>query len=151
MAVGGCSTIGGSRAPRVSPNSKMNIAAIGCGGKGSSDIWECRDENVVALCDVDEDMGMRMFELFPDAKRYKDFREMLDKHPEIDGVTVSTPDHTHTIAALTAMEMGKHVYVQKPLTHNIREARLMAKAARKYGVVTQMGNIPLVAVPVNWR
>jgi predicted dehydrogenase len=135
----GCAT-SGPGARRVSPNEKLNIAAIGCGGKGFSDIWECRGENVVALCDVDEDMGNSTFSRFPDAKQYKDFRVMLENHPEIDAVTVSTADHTHAYAALTAMEMGKHVYVQKPLTHNIHEARILAKAARKYNVVTQMGN-----------
>jgi predicted dehydrogenase len=137
----GCVTNGeSSSASSVSPNEKLNVAAIGCGGKGSSDINECRAENIVALCDVDDNRAGQIYAAFPKAKQYRDFRVMLEKHPEIDAVTVSTPDHTHAIAALTAMEMGKHVYVQKPLTHNIYEARLLTEAARKYGVVTQMGN-----------
>ncbi len=136
----GCATTG-SRGPRaMSPNDKLNVAGIGVGGKGQSDIHECRSENIVALCDVDERMLLKAKEMFPEAKTYSDYRVMLDKHPEIDAVTVSTPDHTHANAALTAMAMGKHVYVQKPMTHNIYEARKLTEAARKYGVATQMGN-----------
>jgi predicted dehydrogenase len=136
----GCATSGKPMATTVSPNEKLNIAAIGCGGKGQSDIWECRSENIVALCDVDERMLAKGKEMFPDALTYTDYRVMLDKHPEIDAVTVSTPDHAHGHAALTAIAHGKHVYVQKPLTHNIYEARLLAETARKQGVATQMGN-----------
>ncbi len=136
----GCVSDGGLRPGRMAPTDKLNVAAIGCGGKGSSDIYECSAENIVALCDVDDQRAARIYKAFPDVKKYRDFREMLEKHPEIDAVTISTPDHTHAIAALTAMQMGKHVYVQKPLTHNIFEARLLSQAALKYGVVTQMGN-----------
>lgn len=136
----GCATTG-KRGPRaMSPNDKLNVAGIGVGGKGQSDIHECRSENIVALCDVDENMLLRAKEMFPNAATYSDYRVMLDKHPEIDAVTVSTPDHAHAHAALTAMSRGKHVYVQKPMAHNIYEARVMTEAARKYGVVTQMGN-----------
>lgn len=138
----GCATSGstGPQAKRISPNEKLNVAGIGVGGKGRGDIALCASENIIALADVDFDRAARTFEQFPDAKQYKDFRVMLDKHPEIDAVTISTPDHMHAYIALIAMEMGKHVYVQKPLTHNIAEARLLHDAARKYGVVTQMGN-----------
>lgn len=139
-SVAGCVTGGRQRTGRVSPIEKLNVAGIGCGGKGASDIFECGDENIIALCDVDDNACGGMHDLFPHAKQYRDFRVMIEKHPEIDAVTISTADHTHAIAALTAMQMGKHVYVQKPLTHNIYEARLLTKAARKYGVVTQMGN-----------
>ncbi|MDH5380198.1 MAG: Gfo/Idh/MocA family oxidoreductase [Cyclobacteriaceae bacterium] len=127
----------------ISPSDKLNLAAIGAGGKGSSDIknsWNNGAENVVALCDVDTNRCGDSIKSWPKAKLYSDFREMLEKQKDIDAVTISTPDHVHGIAAMTAMELGKHVYVQKPLTHNIYEARKLTEAARKYKVVTQMGN-----------
>ncbi len=129
-----------ARPKRVSANDKLNIAAIGAGGKGKSDIYACRSENVIALCDIDERQARESLANFPDAKFYMDFREMLDKHPEIDACTVSTPDHTHAVAAAAAMKLGKHVYVQKPLTHDIYEARMLRKIANDMGVATQMGN-----------
>lgn len=122
-------------------NEKLNIAAIGAGGKGRSDIEGVASQNIVALCDVDARRGADAFNAYPDAKKFVDFRRMLDKmHKEIDAVIVSTPDHTHAPAALMAMRMGKHVYCQKPLTHSIYEARLMKETARKYKLATQMGN-----------
>lgn len=136
----GCATGNRVGLRRVSLNERLNVAGIGVGGKGQGDIYECRSENIVALCDVDQRRAAATFERFPKAAVYSDFRVMLEKHPEIDAVTVSTPDHAHAYAALTAMSMGKHVYVQKPLTHNVYEARLLRDAARKYGVATQMGN-----------
>ncbi len=120
--------------------SKLNIAAVGSGGKGRSDIHGCKHENVVALSDVDFNRAAETFSEFPKAKQYKDFREMLDKHPEIDAVTVSTPDHFHAYAADYAMRMGKHVYCQKPLTWSIGEARHLTLTARETGAITQMGN-----------
>jgi len=123
-----------------SPNEKLNVAAIGAGGKGESDIYGCRSENVVALCDVDWNRAAKSFGRFPDAKQYKDYRKMLEEMKEIDAVTVSTPDHMHAPAALMAMSLGKHVYVQKPLTHSSEEARMLRLAAKKYNVATQMGN-----------
>ena len=130
---------------RVMANSKLNIAGIGVGGKGRTDVNGCADENIVALCDVDWRSRRRgpsaeTFERFPKAARYKDFRHMLDKEKSIDAVTVTTPDHTHTVAASWAMSLGKHVYVQKPLTYCIGEARYLRELARYTGVVTQMGN-----------
>ncbi|MBN2310456.1 MAG: Gfo/Idh/MocA family oxidoreductase [Candidatus Hydrogenedentes bacterium] len=126
----------------ISPNEKLNLAAIGAGGKGSSDIASAAEgNNVVALCDVDDERAKGTFEKFPDATRYKDFRVMLEKeYHNIDAVTISTPDHVHACAAMAAMELGKHVYVQKPLTHTIYEARKLTEAARRYKVATQMGN-----------
>lgn len=122
-------------------NSRLNIAAIGAGGKGGVDIGYCAGENVVALCDVDQINAAGTFKKFPQAKPFKDFRVMLEKEGKnIDAVTVSTPDHTHFHAAATAMKLGKHVYVQKPLTHSIWEARKLAEIARETKVVTQMGN-----------
>ena len=128
----------------TAPSDKLNIASIGCGGKGWSDTlnaWNNDKENIVALCDVDFNRAKQAVEKWPKATRYKDFREMLDKEKNnIDAVTVSTPDHNHAVAAMAAMQLGKHVYVQKPLTHDIYEARMLTEAARKYKVVTQMGN-----------
>jgi len=126
---------------KKSPNEKLNVAGIGAGGKGWTDVNQCgARENIVALCDVDWDRASRTFEKFSDAKKYKDFRNMLEDMPEIDAVTITTPDHTHAPAAYMAMKMGKHVYVQKPLTHTVAEARLLTETAREMGVATQMGN-----------
>ncbi len=128
----------------TAPSDKLNIAAIGAGGKGQSDIanaWNNGVNNVVALCDVDKARCKGSIDKFPNAKLYSDFRKMFDEiGKDIDAVTISTPDHVHGIAAMTAMQNGKHVYVQKPLTHNIREARALTEAARKYKLVSQMGN-----------
>ncbi|HOY20724.1 MAG TPA: Gfo/Idh/MocA family oxidoreductase [Haliscomenobacter sp.] len=128
----------------IAPSDKLNIAAIGAGGKGASDIanaWDNGANNVVALCDVDFARAKASTDKFPTAKKYADFRVMLEEMKnDIDAVTISTPDHVHGMAAMAAMQLGKHVYVQKPLTHNIREARMLTEAARKYKVVSQMGN-----------
>jgi predicted dehydrogenase len=125
-----------------SPNEKMNLAAIGAGGKGNSDIkGVCATENLVAMADPDEKRAARTFNDFPNTPKYKDFRQMLDKESKnIDAVTVSTPDHMHATASIMAMQRGKHVYCQKPLTRTVWEAQEMLKAAAKYGVATQMGN-----------
>jgi len=128
----------------IAPSDKLNIAGIGAGGKGEGDLKEFSKSpnvNIVALCDVDDRQSKNSRERFPNAKYYKDFREMLAKEKNnIDACSVSTPDNTHTVAAIAAMQMGKHVYVQKPLTHDIFEARLLTESAKKYKVVTQMGN-----------
>ncbi len=128
----------------TAPSDKLNIAAIGAGGKGFSDIRNAYNEgaeNVVALCDIDTERAKGAVDLFPKAKFYKDFRRMLgEMRNDIDAVTISAPDHIHGVAAMAAMELGKHVYVQKPLTHNIAEARMLTETARKYRVVSQMGN-----------
>lgn len=122
------------------PSEKLNIACIGIGGKGRSDVQGVAGENIVALCDVHEGHAAGTFKRYPDAKKYNDFRKMLDENPEIDAVTVSTPDHTHAVAAMRAIKMGKHAYCQKPLTHTVFEARALAEAAREHKVATQMGN-----------
>jgi predicted dehydrogenase len=128
----------------VAPSDKLNIAGIGVGGKGASDLTgfaASPKANIAFLCDVDDRQATRSVQKFSQAKRYKDFREMLDKeHKQIDAVSVSTPDNTHAVAAIAAMQLGKHVYVQKPLTHDIYEARMLTEAAKRYKVVTQMGN-----------
>ena len=123
-----------------SPSEKLNIAAIGSGGKGYTDINGCTGENIVALCDPDDKRAERTFKLFPNTPKYKDFRVMLDKHKEIDAVLVSCPDHVHATASMWAMSRGKHVYCQKPLTRTVWEAQQLTTAAAKYGVATQMGN-----------
>lgn len=128
----------------VAPSDKLNIAAIGVGGKGAVNInlsFNGGTDNIVALCDVDDRMAKDMRVKFPKAAYYHDYRQMLEKEAaNIDGVIVSTPDHMHAVMALDAMKMGKHVYCEKPLTHDIYEARILTQAAEKYRVVTQMGN-----------
>lgn len=128
----------------TAPSDTIYIAGIGVGGKGESDLTEIAkspNAKVIYLCDVDDRMAVKSKTNFPEAKYYKDFRKMLDEvGKDVDAVTVSTPDHTHAVAALAAMQMGKHVYVQKPLTHSIKEARMLTEAARNYKVVSQMGN-----------
>jgi len=125
----------------VTSGRKLRVACIGLGGKGYSDGMACAGEDIVALCDVDFERGRRLFQQFPRAARYRDYRQMLaEMGGQLDAVSISTPDHTHFGAALMAIEMGKHVYVQKPLTHTIAEARMLKAAAAKAGVVTQMGN-----------
>ncbi|MBN1407235.1 MAG: Gfo/Idh/MocA family oxidoreductase [Calditrichaceae bacterium] len=124
----------------IAPSDKLNIACIGVGGMGKDNLKMCVDENIVALCDVDDDYSAPVYETYPDAKRYRDFRKMLEQQKDIDAIIVATPDHTHAIVAMMAMKMGKHVYVQKPLTHSVYESRLLTETARKYKVMTQMGN-----------
>ena len=120
---------------------KLRIACIGIGGQGQYDNKNLRDEEIVALCDVDFERGLETFSALPKAARYRDYRQMLrEMGDHIDAVSISTPDHMHFPAALMAIEMGKHVRVQKPLTHTIEEARILKAAAIKAGVVTQMGN-----------
>lgn len=128
----------------IAPSDKLNIAGIGVGGKGQSDLASFAKSpkaNIVALCDVDDRQAVKSRSSFPKAKYYKDFREMLDKEKNnIDACSISTPDNTHAVATLAAMQLGKHVYTQKPLTHDIYEARVLTEAAKRYKVVTQMGN-----------
>lgn len=122
-------------------NEKLNVAVVGCAGKGSSNMDACAGENIVAICDVDAGRLGEAAKKYTQAQRFVDFREMLDRmHRGIDAVVVSTPDHTHAPASVMALKMGKHVYCEKPLTHSIYEARMMRDLARKHGVATQMGN-----------
>ncbi len=123
-----------------SSNDKLNLAIVGCGGRGWDNLSGVHRENIVALCDVDQRQAVRAFERYPDAHRFTDYRQMLDQGDcSIDAVVVSTPDHMHAPISLAAMECGKHVYCEKPLTWGIEEARLMAKTAREKNVATQMG------------
>lgn len=123
-----------------SPNDKLSIAGIGVGGQGAWDIGNCASENIVALCDVDERRCAPTLEKFPKAKRYRDFRKMLDEMGrQIDAVVVGAPDHVHAPAAAMAMRMGKHCYCEKPLTHTVYEARTLAQIAKEKKLATQMG------------
>ncbi|HVM51058.1 MAG TPA: Gfo/Idh/MocA family oxidoreductase [Candidatus Acidoferrum sp.] len=136
-ALTGCANIQGRR---VSPNEKLNIGAVGIGGKGASDVNCCAGENIVALCDVDEKSAAATREKHPNATFYRDWRKMLEKEKSLDAVIVSTPDHNHAVIAASAIRLGKHVYCQKPLTQTIYEARLLRKLAKDHKVSTQMGN-----------
>jgi hypothetical protein len=125
---------------RISANEKLNIGAVGCGGKGASDIQFCSGENIVALCDVDSRTLAGQKQNHPKAATYQDWRVMLEKETSLDAVIVSTPDHLHAMVAAAAMRLGKHVYCQKPLVQTVYEARLLRQLAKEQGVATQMGN-----------
>jgi hypothetical protein len=126
---------------RKAPSDKLNIAGVGIGGRGFGVLRAMESENIVALCDVDWRYSKRVFDHFPKAKKYWDWRKMLEEMGDsIDAVVVATADHTHAIIAATAITMGKHVYVEKPLTHTVYESRLLTKLAEKYQVATQLGN-----------
>lgn len=122
------------------PSEKLNIAGIGIGGQGADDLKQMESENIVALCDVDEEYAAETFNRYPKAKKYCDFRRMLERQKDIEAVVVATPDHTHAIISMAAIKAGKHVYCEKPLAHTIYETRMVAQAAREAKVVTQMGN-----------
>ena len=113
-----------------SPNEKLNIAGVGVGGMGKSNLAKCAAENIVALCDVDWKYSAPVFKKYPNARKWTDFRKMLDEMDNrLDAVAVCTPDHTHAVAAMDAMRRGKHVYCEKPLAHSIYEIRELMKAA----------------------
>lgn len=151
----GCTTTKGKAPAKISvksPNEVVNFAAIACGGKGGSDVNGALEAgcNLVALCDVDKNnpgkwmnawnQNPKNTKKYENIPAYQDYRIMLEKHKDIDAVNVSTPDHMHAMIAIHAMNMGKHVYVQKPLAHSIEECRLMEEVAKKNKVATQMGN-----------
>lgn len=123
------------------PSDKLNIAGIGVGGMGRTNLRNCKTENIIALCDVDWAYAKSCFDDYPDAKKYKDYRKMYDEMgKDIDAVIIATADHTHALTASHAITMGKHVYLQKPLTHSVYESRLLTRLAEKYRVATSMGN-----------
>lgn len=133
-----CSSAAATRAR--SPNDRLRIAQIGCGGKGLSDMQACaKAHDIVALCDVDDGKAANARKEHPGAAFFHDYRELFDR-VKVDAVVISTPDHSHAVPALIAMQLGCHVFVQKPLTHTVEEARLLQRAAKKHGVVTSMGN-----------
>jgi predicted dehydrogenase len=122
------------------PSERLDLAIVGCGGQGAANIDQVAGENIVALCDVDDERAADAFKRFPKARRFRDYRKMLDAlHGQIDAVVVSVPDHMHAPVSLAAMELGKHVYCEKPLTWGIDEARQMARVARQKKLATQMG------------
>jgi hypothetical protein len=123
-----------------SPNEKLNLVGIGVGGRGGSDVNGCKSENFVALCDVDDRRAAKTFEQHPKAKKFRDFRKMLDEmDKQIDAVVIGTPDHTHAPPAAMAMRMGKHCYCEKPLTHSVYETRVLTELAHKNKLATQLG------------
>ena len=123
------------------PSDRLNIAGIGVGGMGYRNLKNMESENIVALCDVDWEYANRnAFKTWALAKQYKDYRLMFEQQKDIDAVMIATPDHSHALPALIAMKMGYHVYLQKPLSHSVYEARVLAETAKNYGVATQMGN-----------
>ena len=125
----------------TAPSDKLNIAGVGVGGMGNANLNHIKDQNIVALCDVDWKYAQRTFDAYPKAKKYWDWRKMYDEmDKDIDAVVIATADHAHAIIAANAITMGKHVYVQKPLTHSVYESRLLTKLAAKHKVATQMGN-----------
>jgi predicted dehydrogenase len=132
------------------PSDLLNIGCVGAWGRGAGDIAGVSTENIVAICDVDDEMTARLLKnnentpeqqaKFDRAHIYRDFREMLDGEKSLDAVVVATPDHAHAVIAMAAIKRGKHVYVEKPLTHTVKEARLLAQEAKKAGIISQMGN-----------
>lgn len=144
LAAGSAALAAGLLAPRrvLAANDKVNVACIGLGGQGKGDLRNVVKEghNIVALCDPDWRMCGGLFSAYPKAKQWRDYREMLDKQKDIDAVVIATPDHHHAFAAMAALGHGKHAYCEKPLTHSVFEARILAEAAAKAGLSTQMGN-----------
>lgn len=134
--------LGASGASRAddSPNEKLNVAVIGCGGRGSANLAGLKSQNIVALCDVDEKRAAKAFEQFPQTRKFADYREMFDAMAnDIDAVAVSTPDHTHFHPSMIAMDLGKHLYCEKPMAHSVDQVRRMTRMASKQGVATQLG------------
>jgi len=125
---------------KKAPSDKLNIAGVGVGGKGSGDVRSVPTENIVAICDVDQRHAAGSLRQFPKAKAWTDYRKMLEKQKDIDAVMIATPDHSHAVISMAAIQLGKHVFCQKPLTHSVYEARMIGRAAKKAKVATQMGN-----------
>ena len=131
----------GRKVGKTAPSDKLNIAVTGVGGRGFELTKNMQSENIVALCDVDWKFGEKCFNAFPKAKRYFDWRKMLDENVKlIDAVIIATPDHTHAVIAANAITLGKHVYCETPLTHSVYESRLLTRLSKKYQIATQMGN-----------
>ena len=123
----------------AAPSAKLNIAGIGIGGMGANNLLNLASQNIVALCDVDLNYAAKTIAKYPKAKVWTDYREMLEKQKDIDAVLIATPDHTHAVIAMAAIKAGKHVYCQKPLCHDLYEARMLTQAAAESKVATQMG------------
>ncbi len=138
LAAGGGVWSSRAIADSKSPHEKLNIGAIGTANKATSNIGPMRNENLAAICDIDDNYMDRLAQQHPKAQKYNDFRKLLEQK-DLDAVIVSTADHTHAVASMGAIKLGKHVYCEKPLTHSVWEARQVAEAAKKYKVATQMG------------
>lgn len=123
----------------TAPSEKLNLAGIGFGGMGGRNLRNCGEEAIVALCDVDHRYAGRVFDMWPQARRYTDFREMLDQESDLDGVIVGTPDHTHAAISMAVLDAGCHLFCQKPLTHDLYESRVLSRKAAETGLVTQLG------------
>ena len=133
----------GEKPKQAGPNERLNIATVGAGGQAASNIRELDQTgqvNFVAFSDVDDERAADIYKQFPNVPTFKDFRQMLDRVKDVDAVLVATPDHIHAPATLAALQLGKHVYCEKPLTHTVHEARVIAQAAAEHGCATQMGN-----------
>lgn len=142
-------TVLGSAFGHTAPSDKLNIAGVGIGGRGAGVLKDVESQNIVALCDTDSKYAANTFKRYSNARQFKDYRQMLDKMgSQIDAVVIATPDHTHALVAASAMELGKHVYCEKPLTHSIYESRLLTKLSDRQKVATQMGNQGSSAVGV---
>src|SRR6266702_5580145 len=128
-----------AHARKLSPNDRLNIGMIGVANRAGADLQEVSTENIVAVCDIDDNYLAAVREKYPSAKVYNDFRRLLDQK-DIDAVVIGTPDHTHAVAAVAALESGRHVYCEKPLTHTVSEVRIVAALAKKSGLATQLGN-----------
>src|SRR4051794_38094143 len=147
LAVGGAIATTGfwserSPAESKSPNERLNVGMIACGGRGGANLHSVASTGmatIVALCDADENNLDAAANEFGDARKYFDFRELLSAGKDVDAVVVSTPEHIHAVATIMAIKMGKHVYCEKPLAHSVMETRAVREAAKKYGVITQMG------------
>lgn len=132
-----------------SPNEKLNLAVIGVGRRGAANLKSVSSENIVAICDVEQEQLDAAFKQHPKARKYTDFRKLYDQSKDIDAVVISTPEHTHAFATMPALQLGKHVYCEKPLAHSIWEVRTVREAARKAKVATQMGT--QIHATVNYR
>ena len=130
---------GTAQAQSSSPSEKLNVAIIGAGNRGKANLDGVSGENIVAICDVDDVTAAQAYKEYPKARKYRDFRKMLDEANDIDAVVISTADHTHAVSTVAAMRLGKHVYCEKPLTHTVYEARVVAQVAKEQKVATQMG------------
>lgn len=135
LALTGCQT---SRPRKISANEKLNVAFIGVAGQAGYSISNLKDQNIVALCDVDANNLAKVAQQFPSATTHRDFRRLIDQR-DIDAIVVATPDHTHAVATAAALKTGRHVYCEKPLTHTVSEARIITDLAKKTGLVTQIG------------
>ncbi|MCL4206056.1 MAG: Gfo/Idh/MocA family oxidoreductase [Pirellulaceae bacterium] len=129
--------LGGSQ--EAPPSERLNVAGIGIGGMGATNLRNLESENILALCDVDRDYAAKTVERYPKAAFFEDYRELLERQKDLDAVVVATPDHTHAVISMAAIRAGKHVYCQKPLTHDVYESRKLAEAASGARVATQMG------------